>query len=80
MKSITLDDYVNKYESIRMERQNVLSFVHVEELADLYVFAVKKAPPLSLYNVESNEATMKQIASVVSRAVGLGGSKSKMES
>lgn len=55
------------------EGANKLSTVHVDDLADLYVLALERAPTGSLYNAESCEATMKEIADAVSRAVGRGG-------
>jgi nucleoside-diphosphate-sugar epimerase len=55
------------------EGANKLSAVHVDDLADLYVLALERAPAGSLYNAESCEATMKEIAEAVSRTVGLGG-------
>ncbi|GAB1545399.1 NAD-dependent epimerase/dehydratase family protein [Scytonema sp. NUACC21] len=55
------------------EGANKLSVVHVDDLADLYVLALERAPVGEIYNAESFEVTMKEVAVAVSYAVGLGG-------
>lgn len=53
--------------------QNEWSAVHVDDLADLYVRALERAPDGSLYNVASGEpVSMRAIAEAISRAVGSG--------
>ena len=52
---------------------NRWSNVHVEDLADLYVLALKSAPPGSFYFTENGEVAMAEIARSVSRRLGFGG-------
>jgi nucleoside-diphosphate-sugar epimerase len=52
---------------------NRWSNVHLDDLVDLYVLALEKAPTGSLYNVASGEATIRDIAGSISRMLGFGG-------
>lgn len=56
--------------------ENIWSTVHVEDLADLYVLALERAPAGTLLNTASGEATMKQMAEAISRLLGLGKAES----
>lgn len=51
---------------------NRWSTVHVEDVADLYLLALEKAPAGSFYFVESGEAAFRDIASAIGVSLGLG--------
>lgn len=51
---------------------NVWSTVHVEDMADLYLLALEKAPAGSFMFVESGEASFRDMAGAIGRALGLG--------
>ena len=51
---------------------NVWSTVHVEDVADLYLLALEKAPAGSFYFVESGEASFRDMARAIGRTLGLG--------
>ncbi len=51
---------------------NTWSTVHVEDMADLYLLALEKAPAGSFWFVESGEASFRDMASAIGRSLGLG--------
>lgn len=51
----------------------VLSTVHVDDLADLYLLAIEHALPGSLFNTASGEVTTQAVAEAISHILGLGG-------
>jgi nucleoside-diphosphate-sugar epimerase len=54
--------------------RNRWSMVHVDDLAELYVRLVERAPAASIYNAaDSSHATVKEIAAAASRAAGKDG-------
>jgi len=52
---------------------NRYSNVHIDDLVDLYVLALEKAPAGSFFFAENGDASFKEIAELISRALGLGG-------
>jgi nucleoside-diphosphate-sugar epimerase len=52
--------------------RNVWSTVHVEDVADLYLLALAGAKPGSFMFVENGEASFRDMAGAVGRALGLG--------
>lgn len=52
---------------------NRYSNVHIEDLADLYLLALEKAPGGSFFFAENGHASFKEIAEMISRSLGLGG-------
>ena len=52
---------------------NVWSNVHIDDLVDLYLLAIEKAPPGSFFYAENGEASMKALAEAISRLLGFGG-------
>jgi nucleoside-diphosphate-sugar epimerase len=52
---------------------NRYSNVHVDDLVDLYVLAVEKAPAASFFFAENGEESFKEIAESISRSLGHGG-------
>lgn len=52
---------------------NRYSNVHIDDLVDLYVLALEKAPGGSFFFAENGDASFKDIADMISRALGLGG-------
>jgi nucleoside-diphosphate-sugar epimerase len=52
---------------------NRYSNVHIDDLVDLYVLALEKAPGGSFFCVENGDASFKEIAELISRALGFGG-------
>jgi nucleoside-diphosphate-sugar epimerase len=51
---------------------NRYSNVHIDDLVDLYVLALEKAPGGSFFFAENGHASFKEIAELISRALGLG--------
>ncbi|HKM63803.1 MAG TPA: NAD-dependent epimerase/dehydratase family protein [Acidisphaera sp.] len=51
---------------------NVWSNVHVEDVADLYMLALDKAPPGSFFFAENGEASFRDITAAIAAALGLG--------
>jgi nucleoside-diphosphate-sugar epimerase len=49
---------------------NVWSNVHIEDLVDLYLLVIDKAPPGSFFFAENGEAALKDIATAISRMQG----------
>lgn len=52
---------------------NIWSNVHIEDVVDLYLLALEKAPAGSLFYVENGECNMRAIAEAISRLLGWGG-------
>lgn len=52
--------------------ENVWSHVHIEDLVELYLLALDRAPAGSFYFVEQGEARLKEIAVAIGRMLGLG--------
>jgi nucleoside-diphosphate-sugar epimerase len=52
---------------------NRYSNVHIDDLVELYLLALEKAPGGSFFFAESGHASFKEIAEMVSRSLGLGG-------
>jgi nucleoside-diphosphate-sugar epimerase len=50
---------------------NIWSNVHIEDVADLYVLALERAPAGSFYFVENGEASFKAVAEAITRALDL---------
>jgi nucleoside-diphosphate-sugar epimerase len=53
--------------------ENIWSNVHIDDLVDLYRLALERAPAGSYFYVENGEASFKDIAEAISRALGFGG-------
>jgi len=51
---------------------NIWSTVHVEDVADLYLLALHRAPAGTFMFVENGEASFRDIANAIGRALGLG--------
>jgi nucleoside-diphosphate-sugar epimerase len=47
--------------------------VHIDDLVDLYVLALEKAPAGSFFFAENGDASFKEIAGAISHALGLDG-------
>jgi nucleoside-diphosphate-sugar epimerase len=56
--------------------ENIWSNVHIEDLADLYLAALDRAPAGAFYYAENGECSMKQIAEAIARALKLPGTAS----
>lgn len=52
--------------------RNAWSNVHVEDLADLYVRAVERAPAGAFYYAENGERALRDVAAAIGRRLGLG--------
>jgi nucleoside-diphosphate-sugar epimerase len=52
---------------------NRYSNVHIDDLVDLYLLALEKAPGGSFFFAENGNASFKEIAEMISRSLGLGG-------
>jgi nucleoside-diphosphate-sugar epimerase len=52
---------------------NRYSNVHIDDLVDLYLLALEKAPGGSFFFAENGDASFKDIAEMISRSLGLGG-------
>jgi nucleoside-diphosphate-sugar epimerase len=52
---------------------NRYSNVHIDDLVDLYLLALEKAPGGSFFFAENGDASFKEIAEMVSRSLGLDG-------
>jgi len=53
--------------------ENVWSNVHIDDVVDLYVLALQKAPAGALYYAENGEEALKDVAASISRLLGFGG-------
>jgi nucleoside-diphosphate-sugar epimerase len=51
---------------------NVWSHVYIDDVIELYVLALEKAPPGSVFYAENGEASWKTMASSIGKAIGLG--------
>jgi nucleoside-diphosphate-sugar epimerase len=52
---------------------NRYSNVHIDDLVDLYLLALEKAPGGSFFFAENGDASFKEIAEMISRSLGLAG-------
>jgi nucleoside-diphosphate-sugar epimerase len=57
---------------------NRWSNVQIDDLVDLYLLAIEKAPHGALYNVASGEASIKELAESISRMLGFEGRTATM--
>jgi nucleoside-diphosphate-sugar epimerase len=53
--------------------ENIWSNVHIDDVVDLYVAALSKAPAGALYYAENGEESLGNIAAAISRMLGFGG-------
>ncbi len=58
--------------------RNVWSNVHIDDLVDLYVAALERAPAGAFYYAENGENAMRDAAAAVSRMLGFGGATRAM--
>lgn len=58
--------------------ENVWSNVHIDDLCDLYLLILERAPAGAFYFAENGENSMRQIAEAISRALGFGGRTASM--
>jgi nucleoside-diphosphate-sugar epimerase len=52
--------------------ENIWSHVHIDDVAELFMLALAKAPAGSFYYAENGEAAMKSVAQAIGRLLGLG--------
>jgi len=52
--------------------------VHLDDLVDLYLLALQKAPAGAFYYAENGENSMRQLCEAISRALGFGGKTAPM--
>ena len=52
--------------------ENIWSNVHIDDLSDLYLLALDKAPPGAFYYAENGENSMHEICRAIGRMLGLG--------
>ena len=52
--------------------ENVWSNVHIDDLADLYVRVLEKAPAGALYYAANGECSMREVCEAIGRALGFG--------
>jgi nucleoside-diphosphate-sugar epimerase len=57
---------------------NVWSNVHIDDLVQLYMLAVEKAPAGTFYFAENGENSMRELCQAISRMLGLGGAAESM--
>lgn len=53
--------------------ENIWSNVHIDDVTDLYMLILEKAPPGSLFYAENGECSMRAVAQSISRLLGYGG-------
>jgi nucleoside-diphosphate-sugar epimerase len=53
--------------------ENIWSNVHIDDVVDLYLLALERAPAGSLFFAENGECSMRTIAEAISRLLGYGG-------
>jgi nucleoside-diphosphate-sugar epimerase len=53
--------------------ENFWANVHIDDVVELYVLALAKAPAGALYYAENGEAQLKDVAAAISRLLGFGG-------
>lgn len=58
--------------------ENIWSHVHIDDLTDLYLRALDRAPAGSFFFAESGETALKDMAAAVGRLLGLGGTTRPM--
>lgn len=69
-----LDLALGKGRALHIGRgENIWSHVHIEDITDLYLLMLEKAPPGSLFYAENGECSMRMIAEAISRVLGYGG-------
>lgn len=54
------------------EGENIWSNVHIDDLAELYVLAMEKAPAGSFFYAENGEASYREIAKTIGESLGYG--------
>jgi nucleoside-diphosphate-sugar epimerase len=52
---------------------NRYSNVHIDDLVDLYILAIEKAPAASFFFAENGDASFREIAELISYSLGFGG-------
>jgi hypothetical protein len=52
--------------------ENIWSNVHLDDLIDLYLLALERAPAGALYYAENGENSMREVCAAIGRALGLG--------
>lgn len=58
--------------------ENLWSNVHIDDLVDLYLLVVQKAPAGAFYYAENGENSMRQVCEAISRVLGFGGRTTPM--
>ena len=58
--------------------ENVWSNVHIDDLVDLYLRAIKNAPAGAFYYAENGENSMRELGVAISRTLGQGGATRSM--
>jgi nucleoside-diphosphate-sugar epimerase len=58
--------------------ENVWSNVHIDDLIDLYLRALERAPAGAFYFAENGENSMREVCAAISRMLGLGGATQAM--
>ena len=53
--------------------ENIWANVHIDDVTELYVLALQKAPAGALYYAENGEEALKNVAASISRMLGFGG-------
>jgi len=53
--------------------ENIWANVHIDDVTELYLLALQKAPAGALYYVENGEEALKNVAASISRMLGFGG-------
>lgn len=53
--------------------ENWWANVHIDDVVELYLLALEKAPTGALYYAENGEAQLKEVAAAISRMLGFGG-------
>jgi nucleoside-diphosphate-sugar epimerase len=53
--------------------ENIWANVHIDDVVELYVLALQKAPAGALYYAENGEELLKNVAASISRMLGFGG-------
>jgi len=56
--------------------ENIWSNVHIDDLAELFLAALARAPAGAFYYAENGECSMKRLAEAIARALGLDGTAS----
>lgn len=58
--------------------ENIWSNVHIDDLVELYLLAVDKAPAGAFYYAENGENSMREVSEAISRRLGFGGRTGSM--